>query len=77
MLELWPSAPTPPPISRSFQPNQPQFEALRQKLLELRGGKAKPKPSVVIIPDGPVLKFGVADEQVALLQQRLDVPGWC
>ena len=26
---------------RSFQPDQPQFEALRMKLLELRGGKAR------------------------------------
>ena len=36
---------------RSFQPDQPQFEALRQKLLELRGGKVEePKPGVVTIP---------------------------
>ena len=60
---------------KSFQPDQPQFEALRQKLLELRGGKAEePKPGVVSIPPGPVLKFGVDNEQVALLRQRLDVP---
>ena len=39
---------------RSFQPDQPQFEALRQKLLELRGGKVEePKPGVVTIPPGP------------------------
>jgi murein L,D-transpeptidase YcbB/YkuD len=62
---------------RSFQPDQPQFEALRQKLLEARGGgkPAEPaKPDVVIIPDGPVLKFGVVNEQVVLLRKRLDVP---
>ena len=63
---------------RSFQPDQPQFEALRQKLLEARsrGKPAEPvaaKPDVVTIPDGPVLKFGVVNEQVALLRQRLDV----
>jgi murein L,D-transpeptidase YcbB/YkuD len=60
---------------RSFQPDQPQFEALRQKLLELRGSKVAdtPKPDVVIIPDGPVLKLGVENEQVALLRKRLDV----
>jgi len=62
---------------RSFQPDQPQFEALRQKLIEARGG-GKPaeaaKPDVVVIPDGPVLKFGVENEQVALLRKRLDVP---
>ncbi len=61
---------------RSFQPDQPQFEALRQKLLEARGGKTAaepPKPEIVIIPDGPVLKPGVENEQVALLRKRLDV----
>ena len=60
---------------RSFQPDQPQFEALRQKLIELRGGKVEvsAKPAV-IIPDGPVLKLGVVDEQVALLRKRLDIP---
>ncbi|HSD93158.1 MAG TPA: L,D-transpeptidase family protein [Methyloceanibacter sp.] len=60
---------------RSFQPDQPQFEALRQKLLELRGGKTEEvKTDVVIIPDGPVLKFGVEHEQVALLRKRLNLP---
>jgi L,D-transpeptidase YcbB len=59
---------------RNFQPDQPQFEALRQKLIELRGGKveASVKPGIVM-PEGPVLKLGVVHEQVALLRQRLDV----
>ena len=61
---------------RSFQPDQPQFEALRQKLIELRDGKVKKdKPAVItIIPDGPMLKMGMQHEQVALLRERLDVP---
>ena len=62
---------------RSFQPDQPQFEALRQKLIEIRGGGKPPepaKPGVVTIPDGPVLKLGVQNEQVALLRKRLEVP---
>jgi murein L,D-transpeptidase YcbB/YkuD len=62
---------------RSFQPDQPQFEALRQKLIELRGGKreaiAMAKPEI-IIPDGPVLKMGIVNEQVALIRKRLDIP---
>jgi murein L,D-transpeptidase YcbB/YkuD len=61
---------------RSFQPAQPQFELLRKKLIELRGGSqdaAEEKP-VVKIPSGPLLKFGVADPQVALLRTRLEVP---
>src|SRR5581483_4408537 len=59
---------------RSFHPNQPQFEALRQKLIELRGGKAERAAPVVQIPEGPVLKLGVENEQVAFLRKRLDVP---
>lgn len=59
---------------RSFQPDQPQFEALRQKLIELRGGNVEKAKEVVHIPDGPTLKLGVEDQQVALLRQRLDMP---
>ncbi len=61
---------------RSFQPDQPQFEALRKKLIELRGGKTEPaeKKEIVQIPEGPVLRRGVEHEQVALLRKRLDVP---
>ncbi|OFW71565.1 MAG: hypothetical protein A2W02_02000 [Alphaproteobacteria bacterium RBG_16_64_48] len=59
---------------RSFQPDQPQFEVLRQKLIELRGGKVETAKPVVTIPDGPVLKLGIEHEQVALLRKRLDMP---
>jgi L,D-transpeptidase YcbB len=61
---------------RSFQPDQPQFELLRKKLIELRGGDkpADAEKPTVKIPNGPLLKFGVADPQVALLRTRLDVP---
>ncbi len=59
---------------RSFQPDQPQFEALRQKLIELRGGKVETAEPSVTIPDGPVLKLGMEHEQVALLRKRLDMP---
>ncbi|HUW73179.1 MAG TPA: L,D-transpeptidase family protein [Methyloceanibacter sp.] len=62
---------------RSFQPAQPQFELLRKKLIELRGGgqdvPAEDKPTVMI-PNGPALKFGVVDSQVALLRTRLEIP---
>jgi murein L,D-transpeptidase YcbB/YkuD len=57
---------------RSFQPDQPQFEALRKALIAARGGN--PDPDVVQIPDGPTLKLGVDDEQVALVRKRLDIP---
>jgi murein L,D-transpeptidase YcbB/YkuD len=58
---------------RSFQPDHPQFEALRQKLIELRGGRTETPKHAVAIPDGPVLKLGVEHEQVALLRKRLDM----
>ncbi len=61
---------------RSFQPDQPQFQALRKALIAARGGGSEPTDDgVVKIPDGPLLKVGVQDERVVLLRKRLDVPG--
>jgi murein L,D-transpeptidase YcbB/YkuD len=57
---------------RSFQPDQPQFEALRQALIEARGGN--PDKDIVRIPDGPTLELGVDNEQVAMLRKRLNIP---
>ena len=65
--------PDPAAYLRGFQPVHPQFELLRQKLLELRAQASTSQPSV-IIPDGPVLKKGVEQDQVALLRKRLDMP---
>ena len=65
--------PDPAAYLRSFQPSHPQFELLRQKLLELKAQASTSQPSV-IIPDGPVLKKGVEHDQVALLRKRLDMP---
>ncbi|MGH6736030.1 MAG: L,D-transpeptidase family protein [Methyloceanibacter sp.] len=61
---------------RSFQPQQPQFDLLRKKLIALRGGgdSAEAEKPEVKIPDGPLLKLGIVDPQVALLRTRLDVP---
>jgi murein L,D-transpeptidase YcbB/YkuD len=62
---------------RSFHPQQPEFEALRQKLIELRGGPTKPEPEpkvAVKLPEGPALKYGIKHPQVALLRTRLEVP---
>src|SRR5262249_47306500 len=46
---------------RGFQPSYPQFELLRQKLLEIRRASSTSTPTI-IIPDGPVLKQGVEHE---------------
>lgn len=61
---------------RSFQPNHPQFEALRKALLTERGGNRaeSSETGVVVIPNGPLLKLGVEHGQVALLRKRLEVP---
>ena len=58
---------------RSFQPQHPQFERLRKKLIALRGGEtdAGSKAPEIQIPDGPLLQFGDADPQVSLLRKRL------
>jgi murein L,D-transpeptidase YcbB/YkuD len=61
---------------RSFQPDQPQFEALRQRLIELRGGKTSPTPEAKVavkLPEGPALKYGIRHHQVALLRALLEV----
>ncbi|KWT70326.1 hypothetical protein APY04_1003 [Hyphomicrobium sulfonivorans] len=65
----------------SMHPPHPQFEALRKKLLELRGvdGKEHDEPEVdpaltVKLPPGRLLRLGVTDDQVSLVRQRLKVP---
>jgi murein L,D-transpeptidase YcbB/YkuD len=57
---------------RSFQPSHPQFEALRQKLLEIRR-EAETSKTSILIPEGPVLRKGVEHPHVALLRKRLGV----
>ena len=57
---------------RSFQPDQPQFEALRKALIAARGGD--PNTTIERIPDGPTLQLGIEHDQVALLRKRLDIP---
>jgi len=61
---------------RSFQPNHPQFEALRKQLIAARGGNQSQssEPDVVVIPNGPLLKLGVQHAHVALLRKRLEAP---
>jgi murein L,D-transpeptidase YcbB/YkuD len=58
---------------RSFQPDQPQFEALRRVLATLRGDDEKVEEPQVVIPAGPTLRLGVKHPQVRLLRKRLEV----
>ncbi len=64
----------------SLHPKHPQFEALRQALIKLRGGEVKEEAPVedpalaVQLPMGRIIRPGSSDPQVALLRQRLKVP---
>jgi murein L,D-transpeptidase YcbB/YkuD len=56
---------------RGLNPQQPEFEKLRQKFLEMRNAAAAAK--TVTLPPGKVLAPGKSDPQVPLLRQRLKV----
>jgi murein L,D-transpeptidase YcbB/YkuD len=54
----------------SYNPQHPEFQALRQRLAEIRDQPAKTQ---VIVADGPTLKAGMSDWRVVNLRQRLNV----
>ncbi len=59
---------------RAQHPSHPQFEALRQKLARI--AKSEAQTAKTRIPDGPVMRRGDANAQVALLRTRLGLqPG--
>jgi L,D-transpeptidase YcbB len=66
----------------AYNPPQPEFKALREKLAELRSGKGdepkaqeKPAAPQVRIAEGKILRPGMKDERVIALRKRLDVTG--
>ena len=56
---------------RKLHPQHPQFEKLRQKLLQLRSKAGSSKDVVRLPPSGPKLTPGITHADVALLRQRL------
>jgi L,D-transpeptidase YcbB len=57
----------------SFEPQMPQYKALKEKLAELRAGKGdSSKPQIA---DGPAPKIGEQDSRIAELRDQLGVPG--
>jgi murein L,D-transpeptidase YcbB/YkuD len=66
----------------SFEPPQPQYKALKEKLAEVRSGRhtasqaaeEKPRPSIHV-PEGKLLRPGMSDPRVVALRKRLDIPG--
>jgi murein L,D-transpeptidase YcbB/YkuD len=76
VLETVAGTATPGDYLRSLHPRHPQFEALRQALLKVRGGSGRLQEkaeATVHLPDGPVLKQGTEHPHVAILRQRLKV----
>ena len=66
-----------------YNPPQPEFKALREKLAELRKGtldiapkaEAKPDKPRVHVADGKILRPGMKDARVVALRKRLDIAG--
>jgi len=64
----------------SYNPPQPEFKALKEKLAELRHGpvakpeEEQPKP-LVRVPEGKILRPGMKDPRVLALRKRLDIAG--
>ncbi len=55
----------------SYEPQMPQYKALKAKLAELRAGKSDPsKPTIA---NGPAPKIGQQDDRVPALRDRLGV----
>lgn len=68
-------APQPGKALLAYHPTAPQFLALREKLLELRGGRTRPvETNQVTMPRGPMLRPGDRHDHVVLLRKRLKVP---
>lgn len=60
---------------QALHPSHPTFEALRQAYLVAIGKRAAEAPKAPPqIPDGPLLKVGDDDPQVAIVRERLGVP---
>jgi L,D-transpeptidase YcbB len=55
----------------SYEPQSPDYVALKAKLAELRAGKEEAGRAP--IANGPVLKIGMKDERVAELRERLGI----
>jgi L,D-transpeptidase YcbB len=64
-----------------YNPPQPEFKALKEKLAELRKGALAPKvedekkPDLVRIGEGKTLHVGMKDPRVVQLRKRLDISG--
>ncbi len=60
-----------PAVLASYNPQRPEFAALRDKLAEVRAAKNDLPP---VIPAGANLKLGSKDPRVVTLRERLKIP---
>lgn len=58
---------------RGLHPKHPQFEKLRQKLIEMRGGTAKAEAVVEVPVSGPKLAPGKSHPDIVAIRKRLGV----
>ena len=59
-----------PKVLASYNPQRPEFQALREKLAEARAAENNLPP---VIPAGRNLKLGMKDPRVVILRQRLKI----
>jgi murein L,D-transpeptidase YcbB/YkuD len=59
----------------SFQPQHPQYKALKAKLAESRGRGGQTPEETVKIPDGQKFKLNADDPRVPLIRKRLKIEG--
>ncbi len=59
-----------PKVLASYNPQHPEFQALREKLAEARASQKSLPP---VIPPGRNLKLGVTDPRVVILRERLKI----
>jgi murein L,D-transpeptidase YcbB/YkuD len=59
----------------SFEPQHPQYKALKAKLAEARGKAAGPAEEIVRIPEGGKLSVNADDPRVPFLRKRLKIAG--
>lgn len=57
-------------VLASYNPQRPEFRALREKLAEARANEKSLPP---VVPGGPNLKLGMKDSRVVILRERLKV----
>lgn len=71
ILEALASSPDKAAYLRGLHPKHPQFEMLRKKYVAMRDSREKRNETR--LPAGPVLRLGVAHDQVILLRKRLSI----